>query len=130
MKRDDAFLKLQSEWYQKLRESGFQDIEKSDGYLKSYDRRTIAFENRDRIMKFHTDLEHILYWRAPDVGPLTLAHTILLLYCQGVKLIQIEKICHCHIKKVSEVIRGWKDYYEKYNQFFHLESESIYGLEY
>lgn len=58
-KRRDLHL-LTAEWAKRLKESGFEDIEDKKGRLKSYDRRTINFDNRDMIRDFYLALDAFL----------------------------------------------------------------------
>ncbi len=55
-----AFKKINKEWRKRLKNDGFQDIEDASENLEQYDRRTIAFENRDRILEFFLKLDHYL----------------------------------------------------------------------
>jgi hypothetical protein len=81
---------LQAKWYLKLKEEGFIDIEDSKGNLKQHNIRTIAYQNRDVIQEFFTDLGHYLetHWDIPD-----LHRKILELYCRGM-----------HIKIIGEKV--------------------------
>ena len=60
-----SFKKLQDTWYKKLKkkskgQEGFVDQEDSKENLKQYDRRTIAFENRERICEFFLKVDSYL----------------------------------------------------------------------
>lgn len=74
------FVTLRDEWYRRLEFSGFRDIEDSKENLKNYDRRTIAFDNRDMINKFYVRLDHFI----TEHPELPLLHKrILMLYSEG-----------------------------------------------
>ena len=52
--------KLKAKWYHRLKTKGFIDIEDNRGNLKSYDRRTQAFDNRERILSFFLELTNYI----------------------------------------------------------------------
>jgi hypothetical protein len=90
------FKDLQKEWYDKLKPD-FKDIEDSKGNLKQHDRRTIAFDNRDKLQDFFNKLDTYLTQNddIPDKD-----REILELYTQGI-----------HIKGPQGIIEltGWSD---------------------
>ena len=96
---------LQIQWYEKLKASGFQDIEDSNGNLKQHNRRTIAFENRDRIRDFFTDLGH--YIEHHDIPPMH--KQILTLYCNGSQIRQIELEVKRTRRMIHNIIKIYKD---------------------
>ena len=51
---------LKAQWALNLKKSGFTDIEDHNERLKQYDRRTISFENRDRILAFFLTLDKLM----------------------------------------------------------------------
>lgn len=104
--RDKAFLRLKEEWYGKLAASGFKDIENKRGKLKDHDRRTIAFDNRELIAQFFTDLIH--YIHEHDEIP-ELERQILILYSEGVHLKRIKVITRTYYKKVYLVIKKYRE---------------------
>jgi hypothetical protein len=53
MRRDKAFQKLQAEWYAKLKETGFTDIEAS-GRLPEIDYRNATIRDREAIQAYFT----------------------------------------------------------------------------
>jgi DNA-binding CsgD family transcriptional regulator len=98
-------LSLQDEWYAKLEESGFRDIEDARGNLKQYDRRTIAFDNRDGILSFFRQLDHFLTAH-PDVPDQE--RQILELYSEGKYRTQICQILRLDDWSVLKVIRKYR----------------------
>lgn len=67
----------------KLSQSGFKDHEDNKERLKQYDRRTIAFDNRERIKEFFLDLDAYLT-NTPD---LPLEHVYILeLFSRGMRV--------------------------------------------
>lgn len=97
--------RLQADWYQRLRSSGFKDIEDLRGNLKSYDRRTIAFENREEIADYFRRVEHYLQ-NHPDLRGDHLR--ILTLYSQGIFIKAIAKDVGKHRCTVMEIIKRYK----------------------
>lgn len=51
-----SFKKLKSEWYSKLKENGFNDLEDSKGNLTKKETRTIAWKNREMIRDFYLNV--------------------------------------------------------------------------
>lgn len=103
--RHPKFRELQSRWYDKLKESGFNDIENKKEKLKEYDRRTIAFDNRDAIRDFFIRLDHFI----------TKSHTlppphkkILELYSNGLYLSEIAQQMNCSRSKIKLVVYHYK----------------------
>lgn len=92
-----SLLKLQLEWYAKLRESGFKDVEDRHGNLKQHNIRTIAYRNQDVIRDFFTDLGE--YLSSEVLSELHL--TILSDYVEGM---HIKKIA-IHVKKSERTVR-------------------------
>ncbi len=103
---DKSKLKLlQLEWYTRLRNAGFRDIEDQRGNLKNYDRRTIAFDNRDEIAQFFRRLDHFL----TQSTELPTEHfKILTLYARGVFIKTIAKECGRHRCTVMDIIKRYK----------------------
>jgi hypothetical protein len=51
---------LQNLWYKKLKDTGFNDIETTNGFLKNPDIRTINWQNREKILEFYLALDSFL----------------------------------------------------------------------
>jgi len=85
----DEFKKLRKEWNRRLKESGFDDIENEKGQLNQYNRRTIAFDNRDALFDFYTRLDHFI--ESTRVFP-KYHRKILTLYSKGSSSRQIERV--------------------------------------
>ena len=85
----EEFKRLNDEWAKKLKDSGFKDIENKDETLKEPNTRTIAFQNRDKILDFHLKLSSYLNSRAkiPDDH-----RKILELYNNGVYITGVNSI--------------------------------------
>lgn len=82
------FKKLEAEWKQRLKKDGFDDHEDDRGNLRTYDRRTIAFDNRERRETYFTNVGKYLE-EHPDLP--VKQKRILQLYAKGVKTGQIVK---------------------------------------
>jgi DNA-binding NarL/FixJ family response regulator len=54
------FKKLRDQWYEKLKDTDFNDLEDTRGNLKNPDIRTIAWKNRERISEFYDKLNDYL----------------------------------------------------------------------
>lgn len=80
--RTQEFLTLKEYWDLKLKESGFEDIEKN-GQLKQKNRSTIAFQNRDKIIAFFDKLLSYLN-ESTDIPDLD--RKILSLYAEGIRI--------------------------------------------
>lgn len=95
---------IKSEWYLKLKQTGFVDIEDEYGRIKNHDRRTIAFENRDKILDFFLTLDNFLITQTlPD-----LHREILQAYTEGTYIKQICKRVKRSDAYVRNVIRHYK----------------------
>ena len=99
------FLRLKEEWYEKLRASGFKDIETPSGLLKQQDRRTKAFDNRDMIQEFFINLEH---YANTTPGIPKLHRRILKFYASGVYVKEIAKRVKLCRWSVHHIIRQYK----------------------
>lgn len=98
------FLKLQKEWKDKLKQSDFVDIEEASERLKYPDKRTIAFNNRDMIASFYSELGHMIETRdipAKDKN-------ILELYCQGTYVVRIAQSMMMSRHAVHRIIKKYK----------------------
>lgn len=96
--------KLKRIWYQKLKDSGFEDIETISGVLKTYDRRTIAFENREVILAFHLDL--VTYLNEATLSDRE--RKVLELFSDGKYLCEIANDCSITRQWVSKIINKHK----------------------
>ena len=96
--------KLKRVWYQHLKDSGFEDIETPNGMIKTYDRRTIAFENREVILAFHLDLETYLN----ETKLNDLERKVLELFSEGKYLCEIADECSITRQWVSKIINKHK----------------------
>lgn len=98
------FMQLKSEWDEKLRDSGFKDIEDSSGRLKSYDRRTQSFGDRQSILEFFLALDHFLESKK-DIP--TNDRRILELYSCGVKITHISDKTRMGKTTIKETIKRY-----------------------
>lgn len=103
--RQQKFRDLQSQWYEKLKESGFNDIENKKEKLKEYDRRTISFDNRDIIRDFFIRLDHFVT-NSSNIPKLH--RQILELYSDGRYLGEIAKQVRCSRSKIKLVVYHYK----------------------
>lgn len=99
-----GFKQLQKLWYQKLAQSGFNDIEYPNGMIKVHNLRTQAFEQRDQISEFFTRLEKFL--RDNEVS--RQERDILVLYSQGTHLNKIHKILNIKPWSAKGVITKYR----------------------
>jgi hypothetical protein len=77
-------VKFQASWYEEAEKgSDYSDIEDPKENLEQYDRRTIAFDNRDRIQEFFLRLDAYLT-NTPDIKPKH--RKVLELYSKGLKV--------------------------------------------
>lgn len=97
---------LKQQWYKKLSDEGFEDIEYSSGLLKQGDRRSMAFENREMISEFFTALDHYLTDH-PEIPEKD--REILSLYSQGLYATQIQKKLRINQWSVKKVIKRYKE---------------------
>lgn len=100
-----SFKRLKAEWYDKLGKS-FDDIE--DGYenLKTYDRRTQSFEDRDQVAEFFYALDQFLnvsYRLIP-----TKHWRILNMYSDGKKLTEISSRLGVTDRWVRKIVARYK----------------------
>lgn len=96
---------LKVEWEAKLKASGFEDIEKSTGALKTYDRRTLAWENRELILEFFLKLDQYLT-KNGNIDQLD--RQTLELYSAGKRIKYITEVTHRSDAWVRSTIRKYK----------------------
>lgn len=106
MSPSKPFKDLKAQWYKKLKESGFDDIEYPKGGLKQHDRRTQAFEIRAEIYDFFTKLGTFLNNRTNTINPEE--RRILELYCFGCRVKDISKTNGSSIYGIKKIIRHYK----------------------
>lgn len=58
--QNSAFRKLNRKWREKLKNNGFEDHENRSGNLRQHDRRTVAWEHRERISTFYSLMQDVL----------------------------------------------------------------------
>lgn len=104
------FKRLEAQWKKKLEKSGFEDIEDAHGRLKENDRRTQAWDNKERIHTFFRMLDAFLL-EHPELPKKQRA--ILELYAQGIYIKEISKrvgccrsVVHRTIRKVTAIIQS------------------------
>lgn len=56
-----GFKALNSKWRAKLKKRGFEDHEDEKENLYDHDRRTVLFDNRERVLNFHLKLSSYLH---------------------------------------------------------------------
>lgn len=96
---------LQQLWQQKLKDSGFEDIEDSKGRLKQYDRRTQAFDNRDMVLEFYSRLDEFLN----TCQTLDATHRrILELYSDGVHNTVIQTQIGLSRARIQQILRMYR----------------------
>ena len=103
---------LQKQWYKKLEQSGFEDHENARGDLKQPDERTIAFENRDKMLYFFTKLDS---WLNDVENPAKIPdkhREVLELYSQGIHIQGANGIVE-RVGRSDRTIRLWLKYYKQ-----------------
>lgn len=96
---------IKEEWYQKLRESGFRDIEDANGRLKTPNSRTKGFQDREALLDFFLKLSAYLE-ETRDIPPRD--RRVLELYCDGtyIKIIAVQ--VGVSRTTVKDIIRKYK----------------------
>lgn len=103
---EPTFRKLNAEWRKKLSQKGFDDLEDHKENLKSFDRRTQSFDDRDQVLEFFSRLDEFLIL-SHDIIPKK-HQRILELYAEGEKLITISqrlKVSDRWVKKIVATYR-------------------------
>lgn len=100
-----GYSKLKTEWEAKLKASGFEDIEKPTGALKTYDRRTLAWENKELILEFFLKLDQYLT-KNGNIDQLD--RQTLELYSAGKRIKHITEVTHRSDAWVRSTIRKYK----------------------
>lgn len=95
---------LKKVWYQILKDRGFVDIEEESGAIKTYDRRTIAFDNRQKILDFYLDLS--AYIQNNELK--SLDKRILTLYGEGYFINEIAFIVGKSRQWTNQIIKKHK----------------------
>ena len=95
---------LQDEWYEKLAQEGFEDIETSSGSLRDINRRSVHWDTRDLTSAFYSRLERIV---AENRSPPTHLK-ILSLYCQGVWQVDISRQLGIKLRTIEWVIGKYR----------------------
>lgn len=99
------FKLLQSKWYAKLAEEGFDDIEDKNEMLKQPNRRTIAWKNRDVIRDFYDSVNDFLR----NNKKLSKKHrNVLELWAKGIYLVKIAEQFSIPLITVKSIVRKYK----------------------
>ena len=96
--------KLKQLWYQRLKDEGFIDIETDGGALKSYDRRTIAFDHRQRILEFYLELDRYI----ADAKMDQLDRTVLMALSDGFHVTEIARMLGFSRQWITKIIKKHK----------------------
>jgi hypothetical protein len=97
---------LQAEWYKKLKESGFEDIEYRDGQLKAETKRGKQFiEMRESSYDFYDIASSFLEKGEFDHE---LDRKIWELFCDGISIRNSAKTLHTYKFKVHTTINKYK----------------------
>jgi hypothetical protein len=99
------YQQLRKLWYQKLKESGFVDIEDTKGNLKDTWTRGLGFKNQRKICEFFLKLDHYL-----NQNEIPLSHKqILSLYSQGIYITEIQKRLKLEKRyQVKKILKQYK----------------------
>ena len=98
---------LQQEWAQKLKDSGFNDIENKKGQIKTPDLRTQNFQDREILLEFFLSLDNYLTNTTDSIHPAK--RRILELYSAGTYIKVIAKTMSLSTATVKNVIKHYKD---------------------
>ncbi len=99
------FEKLKVKWYKKLADSGFKDIEYSNGSLYQHNLRTIGWDNRDRIRDFFLKLDSYLA-NSPDIP---FKHKkLLMLWSKGKSFTYIAENVELSVSHVKKLVSNYK----------------------
>jgi len=104
LKYPDDFKTLRSQWYDRLKQEGFVDVESSRGNLKQYDRRVIKFEDRDQIAQFFNFI--LQYIQENDLNEED--KRILEMHALGHYHTEISKQTGIQLWKVKMIIKNYK----------------------
>lgn len=96
--QNKQFKQLKDEWYKKLKDSGFNDIEDEFGLLKHHDIRTQAWINQKRIQAFFLALDDYLT-NQPGIYPKD--RKVLELWSEGKFFTEISDILQISIHTVK-----------------------------
>lgn len=106
------FKKLKHEWYRKLKDHGFKDIEDKRGNLFVHNTRTISWKNQERIKNFYLKLDSYI-----SNSTLPESHKqVLEMWSTGIYLVDIAK----NVNKSLSYVKGIAYLYRN----LVLESES------
>lgn len=100
-----SYRQLKAEWYKRLKESGFIDLEDRRGNLFQPDTRTIAWQNRERILEFFIQFDYYLTHNS------TLSQRdrhILTRWSEGTYLVDISKELRISLSTINKVIAHHK----------------------
>ena len=103
--RQQTFKDLQSQWYKKLKQNGFNDIENSKEEISSINRRTARFDDRDLVLSFFISVDHFIT-ENPDLPKLH--RQILVHYSDGIKLIEIAPKVKKSVIRVKQIISRYR----------------------
>lgn len=102
--QDPKFKRLQQTWYQKLKKSGFEDLEDKNENLKSPDIRTQNYEDREQLLQFHSVIDKIIL-----EYPLPKLHKqVLELYSNGERLTTIAIKVKRSYPRIKQIVYLYK----------------------
>lgn len=102
------FAKLKAEWYRKLSNSGFNDIENADGTLKvTTDPRTITNAIRDNRIEYYREAKELLN---SDIIITALERSIWEAHCEGTSFRDIakkEKLTFYRVRTIVNLLQKY-----------------------
>ena len=102
--KSKEFKELQTKWYKKLKDDGFNDLEDRYGNLFQHNLRTIAWRNHDAIREFFFSLdEYLNITIVPDRD-----RTVLALWSDGMYLVDITKITEIPYPTIKKIIYKYR----------------------
>lgn len=115
------FKALEREWMDRLAGSGFEDIETPKGQIKDGNRRTVAFDNRDRLRDFFLILDHFLT-AYPDMP--RHERRVMELHSTGAKLRVIAHETRLTFINVRRIIRRYRGIVLAVERLTHLSTST------
>ena len=115
--KSPKFKKLQDKWYNKLKNSGFEDIEQADGNLKKQAKsihilyyKPVAYEAKQRYFEL---AGQFLYWYKFKNE---VEKKIWTLHSEGMSNIKISKVTGVYVQTVNHIVKALGEELKKRNE--------------
>lgn len=96
---------VKEQWTRELEKDGFKDIEDRHGRIRTYDRRTIAFDNRERLLHFFLQLDQLL---TLFKGMPTKERKVMKAYSEGLEIKEIVKKAKLPERTIYRIISRYR----------------------